>query len=93
MNPGKPHHLRYVHPIGRIGWDVAVHIGEIDDLKVEVISLVVNADMIKCSAVLVFHSCVEMTHFIGCHGGFLQFQFRRVDSTGVISKTFVVYAE
>ena len=36
-NPGIPHQLRYVNSTGRISWDVAVHMGKIDDLKVEVI--------------------------------------------------------
>ena len=62
MNPGKSHQLRYVYSIGWIGWDVAVHMGEIDDLKVEVIPLVVNADMIRCSAVFVSYSSVKITH-------------------------------
>ena len=93
MNPGKPHQLRYVYSVGWIGWDVAVHMGEIGYLKVEVIPLVVDTDMIRCSAVFVSYSSVEITHFIRCHGGVLQFQFRRVDSTDVISKTFVVYVE
>ena len=46
MNPGKPHQLRYVYSVGWIGWDVAVHMGEIGYLKVEVIPLVVGTDMI-----------------------------------------------
>ena len=93
MNPGKPHQLRYVYSVGWSGWDVAVHMGEIDDLKVEVTPLVVDADMISCSTVFVSYSSGEIKHFIRCHGGFVQFQFRQVDSTDVISKTFVVYVE
>ena len=40
-----PYWLRYVYPIRQIAWDVAVHMGRINDLKVEVIPLVVDADM------------------------------------------------
>lgn len=47
--------------MGRIAWEVAVHMGKTDDLAVEVIHLVVDADMIMCFVVFVFYSSVEIT--------------------------------
>ena len=69
------------------------HMGKIDDPKVEVISLVVHADMVRCAVMSLFDPCVEVTYFIRCHGGVFQLQFRWVDAADVLFKTVVVYAE
>ena len=37
--------------------------GKIDDPKVEVISLVVHADMVRCAVISLFDPCVEVTYF------------------------------
>ena len=50
-----PYQLRYVYPIGQIAWGVAVHMGKSDDLKVGVIPLVVDADMIRCFVIFMFY--------------------------------------
>ena len=47
--------------MGLIAWEVAVRMGKTDDLAVEVIHLVVDADMIMCFVVFVFYSSVEIT--------------------------------
>ena len=46
--------------------------GKIDNPKVEVISLVVHADMVRCAVISLFDPCVEVTYFIQCHGGVFQ---------------------
>ena len=53
-----PYQLRYVYPTGQIAWDVAVHMGKIDDLKVEIIPLVVDANMIRSFVIFMFYRCL-----------------------------------
>ena len=79
--------------IGRIGWDVAIQMWKISNPKSEVISLVVDADLIWCVAITTTDFHVEITRFRRFHSDVLQFQFGWVNFGDVISKIIIVNAE